>query len=52
MQNYESNFTRALRSLERRGLLERHKEPGCHASYAITAAGISEAVKLRLVSWG
>jgi hypothetical protein len=43
---YESNFTRALRSLEKRGLLNRHQEPGCHPSWTLTPAGLAEAHKL------
>src|SRR5688500_8646880 len=35
-QNFDSTFTRALGSLERRGLLARHKEPGCHAWWIVT----------------
>ncbi len=39
----EGNFTRALRSLERRGLLfRRQDDPGCHPSWLITNRGVDE----------
>jgi DNA-binding HxlR family transcriptional regulator len=43
----ESNFTRALRSLERRGILERRQQPGCHPSWTLTILGIQEAKRLK-----
>jgi hypothetical protein len=45
-ENYDSTFGRAIRSLERRGLLVRRQEPGCHPSWMLTASGLSEAQKL------
>ena len=45
-QNYDSTFGRALRSLERRGLLDRHQLPGCHPSWTLTEAGMAEARKI------
>jgi hypothetical protein len=35
----EGHFTRALRSLERRGFLFRQQAPGCHPSWIITPEG-------------
>jgi hypothetical protein len=43
LPNEESNFTRALRSLERRGLLERLHNP---KGWMLTPAGLAEAKNL------
>ena len=50
-QNYDSTFGRAIRGLERRGLIERRQEPGCRPSWELTATGAAEAAKLGLASW-
>jgi hypothetical protein len=52
LPNQESNFTRALRSLERRGLLERHQLPKCHPSWTLTDAGMSETRKFKVDDYG
>jgi hypothetical protein len=45
LANEEGNFTRALASLERRGLLERHCHPdfGRRPRWTVTAAGLVQA---------
>jgi hypothetical protein len=42
----EGNFSRALRSLERRGLLRAVRAPGCHTSWHITALGLEQVRQL------
>jgi len=52
MANYESNFTRALRSLERRGLLARRQEPGRRPSWTVTDTGMAETRKFKDDDYG
>jgi hypothetical protein len=45
LPNQESNFNRALSSLQRRDLVFRWKSDGCHPFWILTEKGMEEAVR-------